>query len=71
MTKVERTFEKDMQIPLQYLAAATLIHWMEIPKDIREKIKETAVTGSIGGLPQTTSLHEQIKILTAYSEPKG
>jgi hypothetical protein len=70
LAELLKTYEKDLQIPLQYLAAATLIHRMKIPADIREKIKETAVTGSIVGLPAITGLYEQIRVLTRGTEPE-
>ncbi|RWL78732.1 MAG: hypothetical protein EOR69_26890 [Mesorhizobium sp.] len=63
-----RSFEKDVQIPLQYLAAATLVHWQEIPEAVRSAIVETATTsGAFPDLPRTTSLHEQIARLVRYS----
>ncbi|PBB22096.1 hypothetical protein FJV83_19630 [Mesorhizobium sp. WSM4307] len=62
-----RSFEKDVQIPLQYLAAATLMHWQEIPEAVRTAIVETATSGAFPDLPRSTSLHEQIARLVRYS----
>ncbi|MET2831227.1 hypothetical protein [Mesorhizobium shangrilense] len=61
------SFKKDIQIPLQHLAAATLVHWQEIPEAVRSAIVETAKSGAFPDLPRTTSLQEQIARLVRYS----
>ena len=63
-----KTFEKDVAIPLQYLGAAVLIVWNELPIELRKKLADTAVNGGIIGLPPTTSLHEQVKLLIRGSQ---
>lgn len=65
------SFEKDVQIPLQYLGAATLAHWQEIPEAVLSAIVETATSGAFPDLPRTTSLHEQIARLVRYSGEDG
>ncbi|QKD20386.1 hypothetical protein [Mesorhizobium sp. NZP2077] len=49
-----RSFEKAIQILLQYLAAATLVHWQKIPEAVRSAIVETATSGAFPDLPRTT-----------------
>lgn len=62
-----RSFEKDIQIPLQYLTTASLVHWQEIPETVRISIVETATSGAFPNLPRTTTLHGQIARLVHYS----
>jgi hypothetical protein len=59
---MQRKFEKDAGIPLQYIGAATLIVWNKLSKEIQDEIYDLALNGQIGGLPPTTSLKEQLMI---------
>ena len=48
-------------VPLQYLGAAVVLHWLSLPEDTRETLLNQ--TSAIGGLPPTNALAEQIKLL--------
>ena len=48
-------------IALQYLGAAVILQWDNLPKPIQDMLSQQA--SSVGGLPMLTSLHEQIKLL--------
>jgi hypothetical protein len=63
-----KTFEKDVAIPLQYLGAALLIEWNELPEELKRKIAKTAVEGGIIGLPATTQLEQQVTALIRGSQ---
>jgi len=49
------------QIILQYLGAAVVLQWTNLPETARQAVLQQA--SSVGGLPPVTSLHEQIKAL--------
>ena len=49
------------QIILQYLGAAVVLQWANLPETARQAVFQQA--SSVGGLPPVTSLHEQIKAL--------
>lgn len=49
------------QIILQYLGAAVVLQWANLPETARQAVLQQA--SSVGGLPPVTSLHEQIKAL--------
>jgi hypothetical protein len=48
-------------IALQYLGAAVILQWDNLPRPIQDMLSQQA--SSVGGLPMLTSLHEQIKLL--------
>jgi hypothetical protein len=48
-------------IALQYLGAAVVLQWENLPEAARDAIWQQAE--SVGGLPPVTSLHEQLKSL--------
>ena len=48
-------------IALQYLGAAVILQWQNLPEQTQQSLIQQAV--SIGGLPPITSLYEQIKAL--------
>jgi hypothetical protein len=48
-------------IALQYLGAAVVLQWENLPAAARDAIWQQAE--SVGGLPPVTSLHEQLKSL--------
>lgn len=52
-------------VPLQYLGAAVVLLWSSLPEDARQAILKQ--TSAIGGLPPTTSLAEQIKLLLKHN----
>ena len=49
------------QVALQYLGAAVVLQWANLPETTRQSLLQQA--NSVGGLPPVTSLHEQIKAL--------
>jgi hypothetical protein len=53
------------QITLQYLGAAVVLQWTNLPETARQAVLQQA--NSVGGLPPVTSLHEQIKALIRRS----
>jgi len=53
------------QITLQYLGAAVVLQWANLPEIARQAVLQQA--NSVGGLPPVTSLHEQIKALIRRS----
>ena len=46
---------------LQYLGAAVVLQWSNIPEDVRKALLQQA--DSVGGLPVVPDLHEQIQAL--------
>jgi hypothetical protein len=46
---------------LQYLGAAVVLQWSNLPEDVRKAILQQA--DSVGGLPVVSNLHEQIQAL--------
>ena len=48
-------------IALQYLGAAVVLQWDNLPKPVQDTLLQQAQ--SVGGLPMVTSLHDQIKLL--------
>ena len=48
-------------VALQYLGAAVVLQWNNLPKPVQDTLLQQA--SSVGGLPMLTSLHEQIKLL--------
>jgi hypothetical protein len=46
---------------LQYLGAAVVLQWSNIPEDARKVLVQQA--DSVGGLPIVSDLHEQIQML--------
>ena len=53
--------QEGCQIILQYLGAAVVLQWANLPETARQAVLQQA--SSVGGLPPVTSLHEQIKAL--------
>jgi len=53
------------QITLQYLGAAVVLQWANLPEIARQAVLQQA--NSVGGLPPVTSLHEQINALIRRS----
>lgn len=49
------------QVALQYLGAAVVLQWANLPETARQSLLQQA--NSVGGLPPVTSLHEQLKAL--------
>jgi hypothetical protein len=48
-------------VALQYLGAAVVLQWNNLPKPVQDTLLQQA--SSVGGLPMVASLHEQIKLL--------
>ena len=46
---------------LQYLGAAVVLQWSNLPEDVRKSLLQQA--DAVGGLPLATDLHEQIQAL--------
>jgi hypothetical protein len=46
---------------LQYLGAAVVLQWSNLPEDMRKALLQQ--TDSVGGLPLVSYLHEQIQAL--------
>ena len=44
---------------LQYLGAAVVLQWSNLPEDVRKSLLQQA--DAVGGLPLATDLHEQIQ----------
>jgi hypothetical protein len=57
--------EEGDKIALQYLGAAVVLQWANLPEEARQSLLQQA--DSIGGLPAVTSLHRQIKALVRRS----
>jgi predicted exporter len=53
------------KIALQYLGAAVVLQWANLPETAQQAVLQQA--NSVGGLPPVTSLHEQIKALIRCS----
>jgi hypothetical protein len=66
MTPFTIPLRKDDEITLQYLGAAVVLHWSELPAATQQAILQRAE--SVGALPPVTSLHEQIKSLIRRTE---
>jgi hypothetical protein len=49
------------EIILQYLGAALVLQWHNLPEKTQQELVQQAE--SVGGLPPVTSLHDQIKAL--------
>ena len=49
------------EITLQYLGAALVLQWHNLPEKTQRELVQQAE--SVGGLPLVTSLHDQIKAL--------
>ena len=49
------------EITLQYLGAALVLQWHNLPEKAQRELMQQAV--SVGGLPPVASLHDQIKAL--------
>jgi hypothetical protein len=54
------------EITLQYLGAALVLQWSELPEKVQQTILQQAT--AVGGLPPLTSLNEQIKSLIRRTE---
>jgi hypothetical protein len=61
MTPHVLSLQKGDDIALQYLGAAVVLQWENLPEAARDAIWQQAE--SVGGLPPVTSLHEQLKSL--------
>ena len=61
MTAQAINMEPGDEIAMQYLGAAVVIQWHNLPEEVQSAIWQQAE--SVGGLPPVTSLHEQIKAL--------
>ena len=46
---------------LQYLGAAVVLQWSNLPEDVRKALLQQA--DAVGGLPLVSDLHEQIQAL--------
>jgi hypothetical protein len=46
---------------LQYLGAAVVLQWSNIPEDVRKSLLQQS--DAVGGLPIVPDLHEQIQAL--------
>ena len=53
--------KKGDETALQYLGAAVVLQWHNLPEKVQQELLQQAE--SVGGLPLVTSLHEQIKAL--------
>jgi hypothetical protein len=60
-----QTMQEGDQIALQYLGAAVVLQWENLPESTRQAVLQQA--NSVGGLPPVTSLHDQIKALIRRS----
>jgi hypothetical protein len=49
------------EITLQYLGAALVLQWHNLPEKTQQELVQQAE--SVGGLPPVISLHDQIKAL--------
>ena len=49
------------KIALQYLGAAVVLQWSNLPEDVRKALLRQA--DAVGGLPLVSDLHEQIQAL--------
>ena len=49
------------KIALQYLGAAVVLQWSNLPEDVRKSLLQQA--DAVGGLPMISDLHEQIQAL--------
>jgi hypothetical protein len=61
MTAQTIHLKKGDEIALQYLGAAVVLQWRNLPEKVQQELLQQAE--SVGGLPPVTSLHEQIKAL--------
>ena len=61
MTTAAKFLHPGDDIALQYLGAAVVLQWENLPESARDAIWQQAE--SVGGLPPVTSLHEQLKSL--------
>jgi hypothetical protein len=52
---------------LQYLGAAVVLQWSNIPEDVRKSLLQQS--DSVGGLPIVPDLHEQIQALLRRLRP--
>jgi len=55
------TLQEGDKAALQYLGAAVVLQWSNIPEDVRKSLLQQA--DSVGGLPIVPDLHEQIQAL--------
>ena len=46
---------------LQYIGAAVVLQWSNLPEDVRKSLLQQA--DAVGGLPLVSDLHEQIQAL--------
>jgi hypothetical protein len=53
------TLHEGDKTALQYLGAAVVLQWSNIPEDVRRSVLQQA--DSVGGLPAIPDLHEQIQ----------
>jgi hypothetical protein len=53
---------------LQYLGAAVVLQWSNIPEDVRKVLLQQS--DSVGGLPVAPDLHEQIQSLIMRMRPE-
>jgi hypothetical protein len=49
------------KVALEYIGAAVVLQWSNLPEDVRKALLQQA--DSIGGLPVVADLHEQIQAL--------
>jgi hypothetical protein len=61
MTAQTIHLKKGDEIALQYIGAAVVLQWHNLPEKVQQELLQQAE--SVGGLPPVTSLHEQIKAL--------
>jgi hypothetical protein len=53
------TLHEGDKAALQYLGAAVVLQWSNLPEDVRKALLQQA--DSVGGLPIVADLHEQIQ----------
>jgi hypothetical protein len=55
------TLHEGDKLALEYIGAAVVLQWSNLPEDVRKAILQQA--DSVGGLPVVADLHEQIQAL--------
>ncbi|HKA81348.1 MAG TPA: hypothetical protein VKD43_15010 [Xanthobacteraceae bacterium] len=55
------TLQEGDRTALQYLGAAVVLQWSNIPEDVRKALLQQSK--SVGGLPVVPDLHDQIEAL--------
>jgi len=55
------TLQEGDKAALEYLGAAVVLQWSNLPADVRKSLLQQA--DAVGGLPVVAELHEQIQAL--------